>query len=308
MPFPGQDDPERPTDWRKARRLLTDLLSRGHKSEPELESARRKIAWLESQNRELRARVSSLEKSGTRSKGFQEPWTVHNVGTEPLLFTPPPLSSDQQQLVDRFHSFMYELPAQNGTRTYFVSWLGYGMFKWPTDLWSYQQILVETKPDVIIETGTHRGGSALFLATVCDLLGHGQVISVDIDDTFRSMFPLHPRITYLTGSSVAPAIIDEITALVAARTNIVVLLDSDHIRDHVLDELRIYGKFVPAGGHLIVEDTNVNGHPAYSEFGPGPWEAVQLFLAENSDFYADRSQERFYWTHNPSGFLRRRMR
>jgi len=85
-----------------------------------------------------------------------------------------------------------------------------------------------------------------------------------------------------------------------------VILDSDHHRDHVLEELRIYHRFVPPNGHLIVEDTIINGHPAYPEFGPGPYEAVESFLEENPDFYADRTQERFYLTQNPKGFLRRR--
>lgn len=228
------------------------------------------------------------------------------IARPPLLFTPPLLNEEQQAIVDQFHRLMYDITDVNAFRTYCVSWLGYGMLKWPTDMWSYQEIIAETMPDVIVETGTHRGGSALFFATICDLIQQGEVISVDIDDSFRANQPVHPRITFLSGSSTDPAIVANIKRRIAGRKNVFVILDSDHRRDHVLDELRIYSELVPVGGNLVVEDTNVNGHPAYPEFGPGPREAVDQFLAENPHFEVDRIQERFYFTHNPYGFLRRR--
>jgi cephalosporin hydroxylase len=85
-----------------------------------------------------------------------------------------------------------------------------------------------------------------------------------------------------------------------------VILDSDHSRDHVLGELRIYGKMVTRGQYLIVEDTNINGHPALPEFGPGPMEALDLYLKEDDAFEIDPSREKFYMTFNPRGYLRRR--
>ncbi len=235
----------------------------------------------------------------------QKLWRQQRAATFPRLI-PPALNTDHQDLVNRFHNFMYDLADQNASRTYFVTWLGYGMLKWPTDLWIYQEIVHDTRPDVIIETGTHRGGSALFLATICDLLGHGRIVTIDIDETFRSAFPRHERITYLSGSSTDPAIIKAVTGSIGNYNNVLVILDSDHHCAHVLEELRLYSKFVPRGGHLIVEDTNINGHPAYPDFGPGPAEAVSIFLAENLEFYIDRDQERFFLTQNPRGFLRRR--
>ncbi len=261
--------------------------------------------------RELQAEVAALRTALSEVKAenarLRTPTgTRQHVGSAPLLFHPRTPTSDQQALIDAFHNFMYDVMGDSGTRSYFVSWLGYGMFKWPTDLWNYQQILVETQPAIIIETGTHRGGSAFFLATICDLLGHGDVISVDIDQSFSEFFPRHPRITYMAGSSTDSAIIKCIKDRIGDRTNVLVILDSDHRCEHVLEELRIYSRFVPPNGHLIVEDTNINGHPAYAEFGPGPGEAVAAFLAENSEFYIDRNQERFFLTQNPNGFLRRR--
>ena len=233
-------------------------------------------------------------------------WMSQHSGSPGQIFSPPALSASDRELVDRFTTLIYDIADDQSLRTYFSSWMGYEMFKWPSDLWMYQELVTRLRPDVIIETGTYRGGSALFLACICDLLDHGQVVTIDIDTTWSSIRPRHPRITYLDGSSTGPENIAKIEGIVAGRPNGLVILDSDHTRDHVLDELRIYQKFVPPGGYLIVEDTAVNGHPVYPDFGPGPWEAVAAFLADDDAFEADATCERIYVTQNPRGFLRRR--
>ena len=84
-----------------------------------------------------------------------------------------------------------------------------------------------------------------------------------------------------------------------------VVLDSDHSAKHVLEELRIYDKYVIPGSFLIVEDGNMNGNPILPYSGPGPGEALGQFLKENSDFEADKSKEKFLMTFNPNGYLRR---
>ena len=76
--------------------------------------------------------------------------------------------------------------------------------------------------------------------------------------------------------------------------------------DHVLAEMWIYGELVTSGGYLIVEDTNINGHPVLPGIGPGPMEAVEQFLLENENFIADASREKFMMTQNPHGYLRKR--
>jgi cephalosporin hydroxylase len=86
---------------------------------------------------------------------------------------------------------------------------------------------------------------------------------------------------------------------------VLVILDSDHSRDHVLEEMRMYADLVTPDSYLIVEDTNVNGHPVFPEFGPGPMEAVDAFLAERSDFIIDRSREKLLMTFNPGGYLKK---
>ena len=84
-----------------------------------------------------------------------------------------------------------------------------------------------------------------------------------------------------------------------------VILDSDHSEAHVTRELEILSPYVTAGSYLIVEDTNINGHPTYPSFGPGPFEALERFLPAHPEFVVDSSREKFLMTFNPGGFLRR---
>jgi cephalosporin hydroxylase len=202
--------------------------------------------------------------------------------------------------VQEFHRLYYDSPVRTWSNTY---WLGTHTQKCPLDLWIYQEILYELRPEAIVETGTASGGSALFLASVCDLLGQGKIISVDIEDAER---PQHDRVTYLTGSSVAPKIVDRVVEFVGDAAPVLVILDSDHSREHVLEELRAYSPVVTPGSYLIVEDTNVNGHPVLPEHGPGPMEAVDEFLDSAPEFSVDPEREKFFLTFNPRGFLRKR--
>ena len=205
------------------------------------------------------------------------------------------------ETIDAFHRLYYEAEDDTWKKTF---WLGRTVRKCPLDLWAYQEILAETKPDVIVETGTYMGGSALFLASVCDLLGHGKVVTVDISAPAGR--PRHRRITYLVGSSVDPDVVGRVRRRARRARRVMVILDSDHSRDHVLRELELYSALVTPGCYLVVEDTNVNGHPVSPEFGPGPMEAVEAFLEATNDFEVDRSREKLLLTFNPSGYLRRR--
>lgn len=200
---------------------------------------------------------------------------------------------------DSFHRLYYDSAVWKDT-----FWLGVRTQKCPLDLWIYQELVHELRPDLILETGTAHGGSALYLASVCDLLGRGEVVTVDITPVEGR--PRHDRISYLTGSSTADEIADELEGWVAGREQVLVILDSDHARDHVLDELRIYSRFVTPGSYLVVEDTNVHGHPVLPEHGPGPMEAVEAFLGESDEFELDPTREKFFLTFNPRGFLRKR--
>jgi cephalosporin hydroxylase len=220
-----------------------------------------------------------------------------------------PLNEGERKIVRDFHSLYYG-HWQKGSGTLSIVWRGYSAIKCPLDLWMYQELIHRRRPDLIVETGTALGGSALFLADVCELIANGRVISIDIsNERNREALPSHPRLTYLTGSSADPAIVEKVHA--AARAigpvpEIMVILDSDHFAVHVMRELLAYAPMIQPGGYLIVEDGNVNGRPILPSFGPGPAEATDVFLKNNVTFEVDPHCERFLMTCNPGGYLRRK--
>lgn len=206
----------------------------------------------------------------------------------------------KKNVVDDFHKLYYDSRHKTWRNTW---WLGIRANKCPLDLWVYQEILFELKPDIIVECGTADGGSALFLASICDLLNKGKIISIDIEK--KKNRPKHKRITYLLGSSTSQVIEDKVQGFIRSSDGVMVILDSDHDKEHVFNELKIYSEFVTKGSYIIVEDTNINGHPVKPDFGPGPMEAVEEFLEKNKDFIIDKSREKFYLTFNPNGFLKK---
>jgi cephalosporin hydroxylase len=186
-----------------------------------------------------------------------------------------------------------------------TAWLGVPLWKNPLDLWVYQEIIWEVKPALIIETGTWRGGSAFYFASLLDLIGDGKVIT--IDHSPGKGRPEHPRVEYITGSSIAPEIFELVASRVAAADGpVLVILDSNHRQEHVAAELEKYPSWVTPGSYLIVEDTNINGHPVNPFFGPGPMEAVNDFLPRHPEFEVDSTREKYMVTHNPRGYLRRK--
>ncbi|MEZ5014650.1 MAG: CmcI family methyltransferase [Chitinophagales bacterium] len=205
-------------------------------------------------------------------------------------------------VTDSFHSLFYDSFLFDKTWGE-STWLGVHIKKCPFDTWMYQEILFEVKPDLIVECGTYKGGSAYYMATLCDLIGKGEILTIDIEDHPNK--PQHARIKYLTGSTLDPVILGEVNQAVYNKQTVLVILDDDHTRDHVLKEMETYAPFVTIGSYMLVEDSNVNGHPVYPEFGPGPYEAIEAFLSKNDKFAIDKSKEKFYMTFNPNGYLRR---
>ena len=182
-------------------------------------------------------------------------------------------------------------------------WMGVPVLKLPLDLWIYQEILCELRPSVIVECGTRHGGSALFLAHMCDLLGSGRVLTVDIKRYAGQ--PQHPRICYILGSSIDDAVVAQVKAHIAPGERVMVVLDSEHCKAHVARELELYGALVTPESYMIVEDTYLNGHPVDVEYGPGPMEALQEYLVHHPEFVSDTAREKFFVTWNPSGYLKR---
>ncbi len=183
-------------------------------------------------------------------------------------------------------------------------WLGHDIIKTPMDCWVYQEIIHETKPDYVIELGVMFGGATHFYASILDLVGHGEVIGIDI-----SLAKARPaqsrRIRYLEGGSASPEIVEQVRSIVAGK-RVLVIADSDHEKNHVLAEIRAYAPMVHVGGYFIVEDSlnDVMGyHPVPNE---GPKAAAEAFLAECDDYVVDRRWgERYLMTLNPNGFLLR---
>jgi cephalosporin hydroxylase len=206
----------------------------------------------------------------------------------------------RKRTIHRFHCLYYESSWQTWKNT---RWLSVNAYKTPLDLWIYQELLVTLRPQLVIETGTAAGGSALFLATVCDAIDCGEIVSIDSEA--RLGRPSHARVTYVMGSSTAPETLAAVAQRARGKAPVMVILDSDHSHDHVLAELREYSEFVTPGSYLVVEDTNLSGHPVVPNFGPGPMEAIRDFLRERSDFEPDAEQEKFFLSFNAGGYLRR---
>lgn len=207
----------------------------------------------------------------------------------------------RSMITRRFSQLCY-YEGQTGGTWNDTFYLGVRLLKCPTDLWTYQEIIHATRPELIVETGTAYGGSALYLAHLCAATGTGRVVTVDIDP--KPDRPAHERITYLSGSSTSTVIVERIRREAEGK-RVMVILDSDHRRAHVLEEMQLYSPLVTPGCYLIVEDTNINGHPVLPEHGPGPVEAVREFLKSAPHFKVDRSREKFLLTFNPSGYLLR---
>lgn len=192
-------------------------------------------------------------------------------------------------------------------------WFGHRALKNPLDAWVYQEIIFETRPDFIVEIGNKNGGSTLFLAHMCDLLGHGTILALDIDHATFGV--THPRIVTITGDCSDEAVLAQVHAHVSDR-KVMVIHDADHSQEAVLRDLRLYSPMVSSGSYFIVEDTTqgVSGFSINQHTRPGvftlsnlnsPLKAVEVFLDENQEFVLDRDRERYILTANYRGFLRR---
>ena len=175
------------------------------------------------------------------------------------------------------------------------TWAGVIAAKNPCDAWIYQEIIFAQKPDIIIEAGSWKGGGAMFLATMLDMVGAGKVISIDNDDLPK---PKHERITWVTGDSTDNNLFADVKR-VCKNKRVMVILDSDHHKENVYNELKLYSPLVGKGMYLIVEDT------WWEPDTIGPWQAVKKFLEEGQPFEIDKNCERYLLTHNPNGFLKK---
>jgi cephalosporin hydroxylase len=245
----------------------------------------------------LQAGVSHREGDG--GSAFEALVAESFEGLSPQEPGGQPNATVRDAIVDQFHRLYYNDPGTwLDTR-----WLGVPAWKCPLDLWVYQEILQELRPALIVECGTAHGGSAYYLASICDLLGTGEIVTIDVET--KPERPVHPRIAYILGSSVDAGVVEQVRVRLPKTGNVLVILDSDHSAPHVERELSLYAGMVTVGSYLIVEDTNINNHPVGPGFGPGPMEAVSSFLETNRQFVVDEGRQKYHLTFNPRGFLRR---
>jgi cephalosporin hydroxylase len=211
-----------------------------------------------------------------------------------------------------------------GVRYYFtMTWFGCLIQQLPEDLVRLQEVLNTLQPDVIIETGVYYGGSLLFHATICEGLGKGRVIGIDITihDSIREAVSKHrlaPRISLIQGDSASPGVVNQVRAMVRPGEKVMVILDSDHSRDHVARELNAWAPFVTPGSCIVVTDgimrdlTDVpGGMPEWAQ--DNPCTAASEFLAAHLEFELrqpawpfNQSELRQNITYWPDGWLWRK--
>lgn len=206
------------------------------------------------------------------------------------------------QIVDLYHRMFCD-----SQESYKMSWLGIPTIQNPNDIWIIQELISRLKPNFIVETGTWLGGSAIIYAMIQDQVNpRGRIITIDKGDSVdrKNLPSIAGKVDFLVGDSLDPVILYEVGRRVTG-SRVMVMLDSDHRKDHVLKEMYAYSSLVSVDSYMIVQDTNVNGHPVLPDFGPGPMEAVEEFLKNRDDFEVDHHQERLLFTMHANGFLRR---
>ena len=200
---------------------------------------------------------------------------------------------------------------------YNFSWMGRPIIQFPQDMMAMQEIVWQVKPDLIVDAGIAHGGSVLYYASLLELLGHGEVVGIDIEirPWNREAIEAHPmskRLTLVEGSSVDPAIVRRVHELARGKRTIVVL-DSNHTHDHVLGELEAYAPLVCEGGYCVVMDTLVEDMPAHLQSRDRPWgvgnnpkTAVRQFLSSHPEFEVDAAiDHKLLISVAPEGYLRR---
>ena len=205
--------------------------------------------------------------------------------------------------------------------TYLWSWMGVPIIQMPADVMATQEVIWATKPDVIIETGVARGGSVLFMASLLEIIGKGKVIGVDIDIRAhnRETIAAHPmckRVEMVEGGSVDDVTLKKVKALIPKNATVMVVLDSDHSRDHVLAECRAYAPLVTSGCYMVVADTLLghmeddNAPRKRSKIwlkGNEPLSALSDFMAENDEFEVDEVLNgKLVLSSSPGGYIRRK--
>lgn len=210
----------------------------------------------------------------------------------------------------------------NQKYNYTFSWFGAPIIQLPDDMIRYQEAVFALQPDVIVETGVAHGGSLIYSASLCKLIGKGRVIGVDIEirPPNRARIENHalaPMITLLEGSSTAPDIVQKVRDMVRPGEKVLVVLDSNHTYAHVMDELAAYSSLVTPGSYIVATDgvmrdlvDTPRGKPEWITDNPA--NAAEDFARRNPAFVIEEPAWPFSEstlkgnvTHWPSAWLRR---
>ena len=250
-----------------------------------------------------------------------------------------------QERRERLDAYAKDLPFQQLSRqwlqesmarkyVYNFDWLGRPIIQYPQDMVAIQELVWRVRPDLIIETGIAHGGSLILSASMlamldmCDAIEAGTIIDprksqrkvigldIDIREHNRAAIAAHPmasRIQMFQGSSIDPAVVQQVRAAAQGYKKVLVFLDSMHTNDHVLGELDAYATLVTPGSYCVVFDTFVDDMPP-KFFADRPWDvgnnpktAVRAWLPKHTDFEIDTDFESLLQvTVAPSGFLRRK--
>jgi len=201
--------------------------------------------------------------------------------------------------------------------TYNFSWLGRPIIQFPQDIMAMQEIIWNIRPDLIVETGIAHGGGLIFYASMLELLGEGEVLGIDVDIREHNKkeienHKMFKRIKMIEGSSTDSNVVEKVRDIAKKHKKVLVILDSLHTHEHVLEELNLYSEFVGEGSYLIAFDTVVEYMPEGS-FKNRPWDkgsnpatAVKEFLKNNKNFVVDQEVEnKLLITVAPGGYLKK---
>jgi cephalosporin hydroxylase len=203
------------------------------------------------------------------------------------------------------------------------SWFGHPILQLPEDLVRIQEVIFRLRPDVIVETGVFRGGSMMFYASLCEALGNGRVVGIDLhiaaDDRERiGRHMLGPRISLIEGDLVSPEVFDQVAGSIRPGESVLVLLDSCHTRQHVARELECYSRLVTPGSYIVAADGIMRdladvpgGQPEW--VSDNPLSAATEFAARRPEFCQEQppwpchdGELRENVTYWPGAWLRRR--
>jgi cephalosporin hydroxylase len=195
--------------------------------------------------------------------------------------------------------------AQNYSYTF--SWMGRPIIQLPEDLIRIQEVVYRVRPDVIVETGIAHGGSLVYYASLCTLMGHGRVIGVDValrphNRQALEAHALNGRITLVDGDSTDPRVVEQVRSLIEPGETVLVVLDSNHARAHVAAELEAYHPLVTPGSYIVATDGVMQiahdvprGKPSWEH--DHPTAAAAEFAGRHPEFLLEQPP----WSFNESG-------